>query len=457
MRSSWPSRVLLPAAQVVAEGSWLAVWYAAAQALTGRPVWLGPLELTVVAWAGIAWGRRRGWRSAAPEAVGLPLLALAAGAAGWLIDPEVRRQLLAGDAITALGLHAGGWIAAAAFWRGEAHRSSDDDEAIQDRMLRWGLPSLALPWVIGHLALDGALEQEFMAAAFMATVLFVGSAFTAMGLARLEAVRASTGSDWRANRSWVGVLLGTTVVLTLLAIPAAALLGIPARALLTVLLGPLQAAFVVLLLLMTPVVFLAAALVDAIAPLLPESIDLGRLRLPDLAVDARQITTRAPVILFYLAVAVLIVLEVVVVGFAMWTRWQERRRMRLPLADPFEERSIVVPPTETRPTVPPSATARRRAPATDPAAVYLHALDALERDGRWARSPGETPAAHADRARREGLGGPSLARMAAAYQLVRYAGRPMTPTEGGRAVQRLRSLRERLKRPAPVDPPLHRS
>ena len=35
MRSSWPVRVLLPTAQVLAEGGWLAVVYAALQAFSG--------------------------------------------------------------------------------------------------------------------------------------------------------------------------------------------------------------------------------------------------------------------------------------------------------------------------------------------------------------------------------------------------------------------------------------
>src|SRR5687768_5302374 len=227
MRSSWASRVLLPATQVVAEGSWLAVWYAALQALSGDPARLGPLELAVLAWGGMAWGRRKGWRSPGVEAVGLPLLALAAGAVGWLLDPPVRQELARGDIITALGSHPAGWLAALAFWRGETHRSAEDDDAIQDQLLRWGVPGLALPWAIGHLATSGSIEQEFTAAAYMGTVFFVGSAFTAMGLARLEAVRASTGSDWRRNRSWVALLVISAVAVTLAAFPAAMLLGIP--------------------------------------------------------------------------------------------------------------------------------------------------------------------------------------------------------------------------------------
>ena len=137
MRSPWPARVLLPAAQALAEGSWLAVVYAALQAATGQFPWIGPLEFGVMAGAGMAWGRRRRWRSPTAEALGLPLLALAAGAFGWLLDPVVRGDLAVGQPIAALSLHGAGWLGAIAFWRGEVHRSTEDDDVIQDRLLRW--------------------------------------------------------------------------------------------------------------------------------------------------------------------------------------------------------------------------------------------------------------------------------------------------------------------------------
>ena len=103
-----------------------------------------------MAGAGMAWGRRRRWRSATAEALGLPLLALAAGAFCWLLDPLVRGDLAVGQPIAALSLHGAGWLGAVAFWRGEVHRSTEDDDVIQDRLLRWVLPGLAIPWLVGH-------------------------------------------------------------------------------------------------------------------------------------------------------------------------------------------------------------------------------------------------------------------------------------------------------------------
>ncbi|HSM38185.1 MAG TPA: DUF4129 domain-containing protein [Candidatus Limnocylindrales bacterium] len=445
MRSSWATRVLLPAAQVLAEGSWLAVAYAALQALSGQPAWMGPLELGAAAWAGMAWGRRTSWRSPTAEALGLPLLALAAGMLGWLIDPGVRQALLAGNLLTAVSMHLPGWVAGIAFWRGELHRSAEDDDAIQDRLLRWAVPGLAIPWAAGHLAASGTLEQEFVAAAFIGTVFFVASAFIAMGLARLEAVRASTGSDWRANRSWVGLVLVIAIGVTLVSIPAAALLDVPSRALMVALFGPFQALLFVVLLLATPIVVLAATVAEALGPFLPEGFGIGELTLPNLATDGRQVVNAFPVVIFYVVVGIILLLELAIVALIVWMRMQERRKMRIVLPDPFEERSIVLPDAQ-QPATPAAARRRpRRPPADDVSEAYLGALEALRRDGRWARRPQETPAGHAARVHAAATGLPGLGRLAAAYQLVRYGGRALPPAERSRAQPRLRALRRFLR------------
>lgn len=444
MRRSWSSRVLLPAAQVLAEGSWLAVAYAAMQAVAGEPPWLGPIELALFAAAGMAWGRRSRWRSPAAEAVGLPALALVAGMLGWLIDPAVRQELLAGAPLEALTLHVPGWIAGIAFWRGELHRSREDDDAIQDRLLRWAVPGLAIPWAVGHLAADGVVEQEFVAAAFVGTVFFVASAFIAMGLARLEAVRATTGSDWRGNRSWLGLVVLVALGVTVVSVPAAAMLDVPARSLMVALLGPIQTILLLLLLIATPIIVVAAAFADLVGPLLPEGWELGNIGIPDFGVDGREIVNAAPVVIFYVVIGLILLGELLIVGAILWMRWQERKRMRLVVADAFEEREIVIPSEASPgPARTPRTRGRRRRP-NDPAGLYLQALDVLERDGRWARRPEETPAGHAARTWSEGLQTPALARLAADYQLVRYGGRPLAAAERARMAARLGRLKRFL-------------
>ncbi|HEX5578210.1 MAG TPA: DUF4129 domain-containing protein [Candidatus Limnocylindria bacterium] len=447
MRSPWPARVLLPAAQALAEGSWLAVVYAALQAATGQFPWVGPLEFGVMAGLGMAWGRRRRWRSATTEALGLPLLALAAGAFCWLLDPAVRTNLAIGQPIGALSLHGAGWLGALAFWRGEVHRSREDDDVIQDRLLRWVLPGLAIPWLIGHAVSDGAVEEAFTSAAFVGTVFFIGSAFTAMGLSRLEAVRAVTGSDWRSNRSWVVLVVGIAIALTLLSAPAAAFLGVPAQALLAAVVGPIQTLLFVLVLLFTPVILVGALLADLVQPLLPEGFGLGQITPLSATFNARDAASNLPSVIFYVILGSLLLFELFVLGVMLLLRHQERRRMSAMASEAFEERSIVIPPPERRQPAP--TTAPRRGsplPLDDPAGAYLAALSSLARDQRWARRPNETPAAHAGRIRAEGMEAGAFGRLAVAYQLVRYGASPLTNRERRRAGPRLRALRTWLDR-----------
>ena len=446
MRSSWPVRVLLPAVQVLAEGGWLAVTYAALQAFSGSIPRVGPIELALLAWMGLAWGRRSRWQRAGAEAIGLPLLMVVGGAVGWLLAPEVRALLVNGQPLEALGTHLAGWIGATAVWRGDAHRSTDDDDRMAGELLRWAVPGLAIPWLIGHQLTSGAAEVAFTSAAFMGTVVFTGSAFTAVGLARLEAVRQATGSDWRTNRSWLLLVLGVALALTAVGIPAAMFLGVPASAFLVALIGPLRIIFLILLLISTPVIVIIASLTELVASFLPHGVQLPNIEFPEfLAVDPGDVISDAPTVIVFSGVLILLIVELAVLAIIIYLRWQERRRYRFSPVDPFEERDIVVPPPAP---APPSAPARRQRPridASDPTGAYLSALEALERDGRWARRLTETPAGHAGRAAREGLPGTALGRLAAAYQLVRYGERPLGAPEAARGRGRLARLRETLR------------
>jgi len=446
MRSSWPTRILLPAVQVLAEGGWLAVVYAALQAIGGDTPRIGPLELALLAWGGLAWGRRSRWTGAGAEAIGLPALMLLGGLLGWLLDPEVRGLLIDGRPLAALGTHLPGWIGAAAVWRGETHRSIEDDDLLAGQLLRWVVPALAVPWLIGHGMVSGAAEVAFSSAAFMGTLVFFGAAFTAMGLARLEAVRATTGADWRMNRSWLVLVVGVALAITAIGIPAAALLGVPASALLATLIGPLRVIFLALLLISTPLIVLIAAATQLLSPLLPRNFRLPDFNLRNLTIDPSQVISDAPTVVFFSVVVLLAVVELLFLALVLYLRWQERRRYRFAAANPFEEREIVVPPAEPMPTPRPPARAHRPR-ATDPTGAYLAALDELARDGRWPRRPAETPAAHAARVRGEGLAGSPLARLAAAYQLSRYGAVLLGQSEARRARGRLARLRDLLRRP----------
>ncbi len=95
--------------------------YAAIQVAAGEEPRIGVLELAMLAGAGMAWARRRRWRSPLVEAAGLPLLALAGGAVGWFLDPAVRVALVGGQLSLAAGLHVPGWLAG---HRGGARRAA---------------------------------------------------------------------------------------------------------------------------------------------------------------------------------------------------------------------------------------------------------------------------------------------------------------------------------------------
>ena len=447
MRSSWPVRVLLPTVQVLAEGGWLAVVYAALQAFSGEIPRIGPIELALLAWMGLAWGRRSRWQSAGAEAIGLPALMLLGGAVGWLLAPEVRTLLVNGQPLEALGTHYAGWVGAIAVWRGDAHRARDDDDQMAGQLLRWAVPGLAIPWLIGHALTAGAAEVAFTSAAFMGTVVFTGSAFTAMGLARLEAVRQATGSDWRSNRSWLLLVLGVALALTAVGIPAAAFLGVPASALLVALSGPLRIILLVLLVISTPVIVVIAALTELVWALLPHGDGTAPvLELPKFfVVDPSDVVSDAPTVIVFSAVILLLVIELAILAFIIYLRWQEKRRYRFAPEDAFEEREIIVPPPAPAPAAISQRRARQRADPSDPMGAYLVALEALERDGRWPRRATETPASHADRVAGEGLPGNALSRLAAAYQLVRYGERRLGSREAGRSRGRLARLRDILR------------
>jgi hypothetical protein len=144
---------------------------------------------------------------------------------------------------------------------------------------------------------------------------------------------------------------------------------------------------------------------------------------------------------------ILVIVELAVLALIIYLRWKEKRRYRFAPIDEFEERAIVIPPAKNPPMPAQPRQARRRADPGDPTGAYLAALEALERDGRWQRRPTETPAGHAQRAASEGLPGTPLARLAAAYQLVRYGERDLSPREAGRGRGRLGRLREILRGP----------
>lgn len=413
--------------------------YAALQAASGGTIYLGPLELGTLVLFGMAWGRRRGRRSLFAEVAGLPLLALSAGAFGWLESTQVRASLVDGNLLAAMGQHAPGWLAALAFWRGETHRRSED-EFIQDRLVGWAVPALAVPWLIGYAATGGRAQDDFAAAAFLGTVLFVGSAILALGLARLEALRLSMGADWRDDRSWLWMVLGLSLVVTVLAVPMAAILGISGRSVMAAIAGPLQTLILILVTASAPVFLLAAAIVSLLRPVLPDGLRL-ELHIPRLIEPGTKASSDLPFIILTVLIGSILVFDIVGLLAMFWIARGRRWRRDDP-EHAFEERATVIPPPETRPVRLHSAGRIHRPRSEDSAAgAYLMALDALALDGRWPHRDEETPAAYLARARADGLSSASFGRLTAAYQLERYGSQPLPRREVARARHRLHLFR----------------
>jgi hypothetical protein len=210
--------------------------------------------------------------------------------------------------------------------------------------------------------------------------------------------------------------------------------------------GPLQTIILIVVLVTAPVFLLAALVADLLRSVLPADFQLGELSLPSFDFGRPEPGSDLPFIILGVIVAAAFLFDFIIFAAMIWFASRGRMR-RSDLADPaFEERAIVVPhPAPAEATPAPMARSRPPTGADDATGAYLAALDALAVDGRWPRQAHETPAAHLERVRAEGLDGPSFGRLAAAYQLARYRARPLPNREQRRARSRLRALLEVLR------------
>ncbi len=192
MRWSWRASWLLPIAQAVAEGGWITVVYAALAILARDVPAIGPFEMALLAGSAMAWGRRGRWTGPRAGRIGLSVLVVLGGAIGWLLAPDARNLLLAGEPLAAIRTHPEGWVAALAVLRGAGYADPETDEARADLLMRWILPLLAIPWLVGGLVaqlLGGALVAPFTAAAFIGTVAFAVGGFLAGALIEYALLR----------------------------------------------------------------------------------------------------------------------------------------------------------------------------------------------------------------------------------------------------------------------------
>ena len=413
---------LLPgSATAIAEGAWIAVVYDALQAgLSGTAGPLGPW--TFIAMAAVGMFVVRVAPSGATHDVGLTVLVLGTVAAGWLSDPQVRTIASAGrvDGLVSAGA---GWLLGVAAWRGTRHRDPTTDDAVVGSLLTWIVPGLAIPWLIGS---GSSQRQAFVDAALPTTLLFVTAGLIAVGLTRLEALGALAGVDWRRNRAWLAMLVGVAGLVALIGTPAALLLNASAEASARTLLGPAVAVGDV-------VAAIAAPIEDTIGSVLP-----GASAPTAFPPGGAPTSTLAIWIDAFVLTGVLMVLVGILIVFHRIVTSDPRPE---PTPPGVQERQTVLP--QPLPgglgwiRLPRLGILRETVPRTASQA-YLTVLDRFERDEDLRRTPSETPAAHARRLRAMGVGALSLDLLAADFELERYRGAILTPSETRRAIGRSR-------------------
>jgi len=431
---------LLPILAIVAEGAWLAVVYVAVETtIDGRTPLLGTFELAAAAGAS-AIGVRRGLLR--PDDRPLTFFAVVAGIGmlGWLWDDRARSLLLAGDLVTAVAIHPGGWLLLVAVLRGVGRGFEIDDRALT-RLVLLGVPGLAIPWVMGQVG-AGDLRPVFVEHAFVASLTFVSAGFMAAGLARLQEIGRETGVDWRTNRSWLGTVLGVLAIVLAIGVPAASVLGLPVDTVTRGLIGPVASLLgYVLLALAFVAAILSAGLYEALSRLgfsLPPPLTPDELaRLPQI----REYTLEqleGPIVTIAVLWAAVALLAIIVI------RTWVRRRRHARGGSGTEERSFSIPRGTfrlERPRIGGLGRRQRAGTPSDAVAAYLAALDDLAaHDAARARRETESPHAHAARV---GIGEVSI--LQADYALARYGQRRLTDAEHRRAVGRWRRLRFRLR------------
>lgn len=436
--------VVMPALRILAEAGWITVIYSAASVIVSRqaPI-LGPIEFSLFVLAGALMGLVGRPKSQIGPAL-LIIAVLAGGAAGWLASAEARSLL--DDLPKAFDVHLAGWLAGVAILRGAiispGPRAADEIE----RLMRSVPVALAGVWAYTTLVAEPDLWLPFAVAAMWGTVAFLSAAIVALGMARLNVLHA-TVTDPRQRRGWRWLVTAVGFGVVPIALPIAVLTGVPLAAMLTPIAGPLHLVADLLAIPLSWIIWLVSEILKPVAGSLGQFLDEIQRRLarrPE--VGAQEPALIGTLIGLSLWVIALFVVLLVIFLIAQWLL--KRKGVSNEPLDPVidTERSIVVPERDPKPVA--TARPRRRGTPDDVVSAYIDALAELDSHPEFARLACETPAEHAARLRRAAVdpdAAADLARLAAGYQLARYADRRITPLENVRAVGRLRRLRRLLR------------
>ena len=432
---------------LLAEAAWITIVAGMLQAFTLHPPTLGYPWFLLTACAGLLAARLLEARGVERAPTVIAVLAIATGAVGWLLAPDVR-EILATQGFGALGraiaANIGGWLGALAFVRGVAHARLPADPYRIGNMLGIAIPGLAAIAILGGMVSEPS-RGRFLAEAQGEAIVFLLAGIAALALARLGLVATGAAVDWRRNPAWVAlllVLLGATALLSVaVSVAAGPFIVMGLGALLTPLLvvgffvGFDRRSVTILLLSVLGTVAAAAILQlfasnNANPPPTPPS---GGVPTDPAA------TATTPVVLGVLGIVLGIAVIAVLVLARLWLRRERDEEPDVP-----ETREI--DRGEWDDGMRPRRRGRfaRRARPSDAVAAYRALLEDLEGYPALRREPGETPVEHAARLRAAGRGDLALELLAADYGLARFGAVDLTPREHRRALARAAALRRRL-------------
>jgi hypothetical protein len=440
--------VVPTALAIAAEAAWVAVLAAMLQAFTRTPATTGYPWFLLAAVAGLVATRVLETRAGERWPVLVAALAVATGAVGWLLSPEVRTILVEqglGGVGEAVAANIGGWLGALAFVRGVAHARLPADPHRIGNLLGLAIPGLAAIAILGGVVGE-PFRSAFLAEAQAEVLVFLVCGITALALARVNLVATGAAVDWRRNPAWLAllvVLLAATAALALVvALFGGQVIVMGLGALLTPLLivgffvGFDRRSFTILMLsivgtaAVATLIQLFASSNASPAPVVPGGA-------PTLPPDP---AATVPVTIGVLGVIIAVAVIAVLVLARLWLRRPRDEDPDVPETREIDRGDWELDGSRRRRRVLPG---RRRAPH-DAVTAYRALLEDLEAHPTVRRQDGETPAEHAARLRAEGHGALALDLLAADYGLARFGERDLTPSEHRRAVGRARTLRRRL-------------
>jgi hypothetical protein len=441
-RDRWP--LILACLRIIAEAGWITVLYSAASVIVNHaPPVLGPFEMAGFAAIGAliaAWGRSH-------EEMGPVVLIVAVmlgGVAGWLLSADARALLP--DTAAAFPVHLVGWLAGVAVLRGALVSTGPRAAAQLESLMRTVPPALGIIWAYTTFAARQELWLPFAITAMWGTVAFLSAALVGIGIARLNDLHADV-ADPRERRAWRWLVIGVGFGVVPIAIPVGILSGIPLSSMLSPVVGPAQWLIGLLVIPLSFIVWILSEILRPVAGPLGEFLDELQKRMANrLPPDASEPNTIGTILGLLVWILTIVVVLIAIFVFAQWLL--KRNKGPLDELDSSAHdivRDIVIPVRDVKP-----ATAgrrpRRRGTPHDVVAAYVAALGEMEGDPTYARQPAETPAQHAARIRRAGAAGaPDLARLAAGYQLARYAARPISALENLRALGRFQRIRRAIR------------